>query len=201
MRIYLNIPGTGHLWRIVGGEKGWGKEALVSTESPSTLCNDKKNFKLNSTDPSDPLSYEFVLFKKASELISTLLRQWDLGVSGPEAREVLFPIGHQRQQQDVSRWEEGQRLVRVTTLSAGDTQGLQWDHLALNLLTRPLKKYSPKQSNIRSAVLTLTAACPQREPVSRRSGWNPAGSPLQVSECGSPGGPGCLAWPSAATAV
>lgn len=47
----------------------------------------------------------------------TLFLQSDLGVVGSEAGEVLFLVGDQRQQHDVSRRQEGQRGVRVSALS------------------------------------------------------------------------------------
>lgn len=47
----------------------------------------------------------------------TLLAQRDLGVVGSEAGEVLLLAGDQSQQHDVSRGQEGQRVMGVSTLS------------------------------------------------------------------------------------
>lgn len=50
----------------------------------------------------------------------TLFARSDLGVVGSEPGEVLLIAGDQREQHDVSRGHEGQRDVRVSTLS-GET--------------------------------------------------------------------------------
>lgn len=77
-------------------------------------------------DVSDLLCiYYFVLNERpgimscAATLSLTLLRQRDLRAVGSEAREVLLLAGDQRQQHDVSRRQEGQRVVRVAALSEG----------------------------------------------------------------------------------
>lgn len=82
--------------------------------------------------------------------MSTLLRQWDLGVVGPEAGEVLLLIGHQHQQQDVPGRQEGQGLMGVTTLSAGDTQRHQRDYLAHNLLAAAWETTTHSDSSLSS---------------------------------------------------
>ncbi len=46
----------------------------------------------------------------------TLFSQRDLGVVGSEAGEVLLLAGEQSQQHDVSRGQEGQRVMGVSTL-------------------------------------------------------------------------------------
>ena len=48
--------------------------------------------------------------------------QRDLRVVGSEAGEVLLLAGDQSEQQDVSRGQVGQRVVRVSTLSEDGTQ-------------------------------------------------------------------------------
>lgn len=50
----------------------------------------------------------------------TLFSLRDLGVVGPEAGEVLLLAGDQSQQHDVSRGQEGQRAMRISTLSERD---------------------------------------------------------------------------------
>lgn len=67
---------------------------------------------------------EFVLEDRTgsnlmSHFLPTCLGHGDLGVVGSEAGEVLLLAGDQHQQHDVSRGQEGQRVMRVSTQPEG----------------------------------------------------------------------------------
>ena len=126
----------------------------------------------------------------------TLFGRSDLGVVGSEPGEVLLVAGDQREQHDVSRGHEGQRVVRVSTLS-GET---------ISTFTGPALHFLIKESTteifgkVSGLCLTLSGLCSLSERASRRSWWSLAHSCPPGSECGSPVGPGVLGRPAASTA-
>lgn len=89
----------------------------------------------------------------------------DLGVVGSEPGEVLLAAGDQREQHDVSRGHEGQRVVRVSTLS-GET---------ISTFTGPALHFLIKESTteifgkVSRLCLTLSGLCSLSERASRRS--------------------------------
>lgn len=126
----------------------------------------------------------------------TLFGRSDLGVVGSEPGEVLLTAGDQREQHDVSRGHEGQRVVRVSTLS-GET---------ISTFTGPALHFLIKESTteifgkVSRLCLTLSGLCSLSERASRRSWRSLARSRPPGSECGSPVGPGVLGRPAASTA-
>ena len=84
------------------------------------ICFGKKNNFSRDTANTNANNCNCRLFCAACR---TRLGERDLGVVGPEAGEVLLLTSDQSQQHDVSRGQEGERVVGVSTLSEERPQG------------------------------------------------------------------------------